>query len=75
VTIARYYPPSGTDINHKGIKPDIYLDLTMEQQLRLKNDPTLMGTNADPHYERAITILKSRNLSQNKPLPQQITIR
>lgn len=75
VTIARYYPPSGTDINHKGIKPDVYLNLTMEQQLRLRNDPSLMGTNADPHYERAITILRARNLSQGKPLPQQMTIR
>lgn len=75
VTIARYYPPSGTDINHKGIKPDVYLDLTMEQKSRLRNDPSLMGTNADPHYERAITILKTRNVSQNQPLPQQMTIR
>lgn len=75
VTIARYYPPSGTDIDRKGIKPDVYLDLTMEQELRLKNDPSLMGTNADPHYERAITILRTRNVSQNQPLPQQMTIR
>jgi carboxyl-terminal processing protease len=75
VTIARYYPPSRTDINHKGIKPDVYLDLTMEQQLRLKNDPSLMGTNADPHYERAIGILKSRNASQQTPSTQPISIR
>jgi carboxyl-terminal processing protease len=75
VTIARYYPPSGTDINHKGIKPDIYLDLTMEQQLRLKNDPSLLGTGADPHYERAIGVLKTRNLSQRNPSSEPISIR
>ncbi|HAC63568.1 MAG TPA: peptidase S41 [Cyanothece sp. UBA12306] len=61
VTIARYYPPSGTDINHKGINPDIYLDLSMEQQLRLKNDPELMGTNADPQYKQAVGILKKNS--------------
>ncbi len=59
VTIARYYPPSGTDINHKGINPDVYLDLSMEQQIQLRNDPNLMGTHADPQYERAINVLKS----------------
>jgi carboxyl-terminal processing protease len=75
VTIARYYPPSGTDINHKGIKPDIYLDLTMEQQLRLKNDPSLLGTGADPHYERAIGVLKTRGLSQRNPSSEPISIR
>ncbi|MGB5771607.1 MAG: S41 family peptidase, partial [Crocosphaera sp.] len=60
VTIARYYPPSGTDINHKGISPNVYLDLTMEQQVRLKNDPALLGTEADPQYNRALSILKGR---------------
>jgi carboxyl-terminal processing protease len=53
----------------------VYLDLTMEQQLRLKNDPSLMGTTADPHYERAIGILKSRNASQQTPSTQPISIR
>lgn len=75
VTIARYYPPSMTDINHKGIKPDIYLDLTMEQQLRLKNDPSLFGTNADPHYQRAVSVLRTRNLSQQNSAPQPMSIR
>ncbi len=64
VTIARYYPPSGTDINHKGIAPDIYFDLTMEQQILLRNDPNLLGTNNDPQYKRAIAVLKSRAISQ-----------
>ncbi|AFY77469.1 MAG: PDZ domain-containing protein [Hydrococcus sp. C42_A2020_068] len=71
VTVARYYPPSMTDINHKGIKPDINLDLTMEQQLRLKNDPSLMGTGADPHYERAVSVLRTHNLSRNNPSSPQ----
>ncbi|MGL5078385.1 MAG: S41 family peptidase, partial [Waterburya sp.] len=32
VTIAHYYPPSGTDINKKGIAPDITVNLNREQQ-------------------------------------------
>jgi carboxyl-terminal processing protease len=75
VTIARYYPPSMTDINHKGIKPDIHLDLTMEQQLRLKNDPSLMGTEADPQYQRAVTVLRTNNISQQTSSPQPMSIR
>jgi carboxyl-terminal processing protease len=58
VTIARYFPPSGTDINHKGISPDIYLELSLDQELRLRNDPSLMGTNADPQYIQAISVLQ-----------------
>jgi carboxyl-terminal processing protease len=60
VTIARYYPPSGTDINHKGINPDIVSELTMEQQMRFRQDPNLVGTAADPQYKQAITVLKTR---------------
>ena len=59
VTIARYYPPSGVDINYKGITPDIYLDLTMEQQIRLKNDSTLLGTKVDPQYLKACLLYTS----------------
>ncbi|MEA5508885.1 S41 family peptidase [Crocosphaera sp. UHCC 0190] len=76
VTIARYYPPSGTDINHKGIRPDVYLDLTMEQQVQLRNDPTLMGTDADPQYNRALSILKSNAAPLSTPAtPKPIGLR
>ncbi|ACK65641.1 carboxyl-terminal protease [Rippkaea orientalis PCC 8801] len=76
VTIARYYPPSGTDINHKGINPDIYLDLSMEQQLQLKNDPELLGTNADPQYKRAVGVLKSNAASISLPAtPKPVGLR
>lgn len=75
VTIARYYPPSGTDINHKGIKPNVYLDLTMEQQLRLRNDPSLLGTGDDPQYKRAINVLKTVGLVQPEESPKPVGIR
>ena len=70
VTIARYYPPSGTDINHKGINPDIYLDLSLDEQLRLRNDPTLLGTEADPQYNKAISILQYYGTSLSQPINQ-----
>lgn len=64
VTIARYYPPSGTNISKQGIKPDVEINLTMDQQVRLQDDPSLLGTAADPQYNRAITVIKSRGFAQ-----------
>jgi carboxyl-terminal processing protease len=75
VTIARYYPPSGTDINHKGINPDVYLDLTMEQQLQLRNNPSLIATKADPQYLRALSVLKTHSALQPNPFPKPVGIR
>jgi carboxyl-terminal processing protease len=69
VTIAHYYPPSGTNINKKGIQPDVEISLTMEQQLQLRNDPSLLGTSADPQYKRAIAVIKTNSFSQ-KTAPQ-----
>ncbi len=66
VTIAQYYPPSGIDINHKGIAPDIQVDLTREQQINLNINPTLVGTKDDPQYNRAISILKDSPIRQVK---------
>ena len=59
VTISRYYPPSGIDINHKGIMPDVTLDLTSTQQQRLQTEPSLIGSAEDPQYKRAITVLET----------------
>lgn len=60
VTVARYYPPSGINISRRGIVPDVELDLSMEQQRRLKSDPSMVATKADPQYARAIALLRSR---------------
>jgi carboxyl-terminal processing protease len=67
VTIARYYPPSGTDINHKGINPDVYLDLSIDQQLQLRNDPSLVATELDPQYLQAVSVLKKSTSHLTKP--------
>ncbi len=59
VTISRYYPPSGTNINKKGINPDIPVELTRDQELRISNNPSLLATKADPQYLKAIALLTS----------------
>ncbi|HBE16592.1 MAG TPA: peptidase S41 [Cyanobacteria bacterium UBA11149] len=64
VTISRYYPPSGTDINHKGIVPDIKLDLSREQQQRLSSNPELRATGDDPQYNQAVSFLQNTTLSR-----------
>ena len=64
VTIAQYYPPSGIDINKKGITPDIRVDLNRKQQTDLSVNPSLIATEADPKYSRAVAILKDEFLGQ-----------
>jgi carboxyl-terminal processing protease len=59
VTIAHYYTPKGTDINHKGIAPDIKLDLTEAQERELASHPNFIATKNDPQYARAILVLSS----------------
>ena len=65
VTIARYYPPSGMDINQKGIDPDIQVNLSRQQQNNLSINPDLIGTLADPQYARAVGILKRESIGRN----------
>ncbi|MBD2598654.1 peptidase S41 [Nostoc sp. MBR 210] len=65
VTIAHYYTPLGTDINHKGITPDIKIDLTEAQERQLASNPGLIGTSSDPQYARAIAALSSNSFAQS----------
>jgi len=57
VTVAHYYTPNGTDISHRGITPDVRVDLTASQQLSLSRNPELMGTLDDPMFMRAVSIV------------------
>ncbi|MGF1541680.1 MAG: carboxyl-terminal processing protease CtpB [Pleurocapsa sp.] len=75
VTIARYYPPSGLDINHKGIAPDIEVDLSREEQVQLSINPALIATAADRQYARAISILQSPHIGKTQPTPTSMNIR
>lgn len=63
VTISRYYPPSGISINHNGVSPDITVELSREELMRLNNDPELVATHADPQYFKAVNILRNQRLS------------
>lgn len=66
ITVAHYYTPKGTDINKKGITPDVEIDLTASQQRQLASDPRLLGTNKDPHYSRALSILSNNSFASQE---------
>ncbi|BAZ12327.1 carboxyl-terminal protease [Calothrix sp. NIES-4071] len=53
LTIAKYYTPSGRDINHVGIQPNITVELSEAQQKELALNRTF-GTSADPQYASAV---------------------
>ncbi len=65
VTIAKYFTPSGKDINHAGIKPDIEVKLTKAQIQALVKDRTKVATAADPQYAKAIQTLQAKIASVN----------
>jgi carboxyl-terminal processing protease len=60
VTIAHYYTPNGTDISHKGITPDIQVDMNSAEQLRASTNGSLLGTHEDPCYIQAISNLQAQ---------------
>jgi carboxyl-terminal processing protease len=77
VTIAHYYTPKGTDISHKGITPDVKIDLTEAQEQNLATNPTLVATQNDPQYARAIAVLGTNSFA-GTPLnqtPKSVSIR
>ena len=61
VTVAHYYTPNGTDIGHKGVTPDVKVDLSWIEQKNLSDSPDLLGTDRDPQYRQAINVLQGRN--------------
>jgi carboxyl-terminal processing protease len=63
VTIARYYTPKGTDINHKGIEPDVEVQLTKAQMQALRKDTKQIGTDTDLQYVKALELLKTKIVS------------
>lgn len=67
VTIAHYYTPKGTDISHKGITPNIKLDLTESQAQILSSNPSLVATPNDPQYAKAIAALATNSFAQSSP--------
>lgn len=75
VTIAHYYTPKGTDISHKGIAPDVKVDLTESDQKKLASNPKLFATMQDPQYAQAVNELEKIILAQpNVPNKQASTV-
>lgn len=76
VTVAHYYTPKGTDISHKGITPNIKIDLTEAQARQLAGNQNLVGTQNDPQYRRAIQVLANNfALSQQNQSPELVNTR
>lgn len=74
ITVAQYFTPKGTDINHKGITPDISIELTPAQSQTLYSDPSLFATFNDPQYMQAIRSLQ-QSIHSRKQLQQPAAIR
>lgn len=77
VTVAHYYTPNGTDISHKGVTPDVKLDLTNDQLRQLAANPTWIATTNDPQYARAIAVLTNPNATKPvlSPVKPQLSSR
>ena len=74
VTIAKYFTPNGTDINHAGIEPEFKVELTEEQKQELRRDRDKIATTADPQYAKAmevltkqVTVKTGNNKAESKP--------
>ncbi|MEG4024588.1 carboxyl-terminal processing protease CtpC [Microcoleus sp. S13C4] len=74
VTIAKYFTPSGRDINHLGIEPDFKVELTDAQKQELRRDRDKIATAADPQYAKAMEVLTQQvtgktgnNKAESKP--------
>ncbi len=60
VTISQYYPPSGVEINKRGIAPDVEIGLDRLTRRRWQDNPKLRGTiSGDPQYARALNALSA----------------
>jgi carboxyl-terminal processing protease len=70
VTVAHYYTPNGTDIGHKGVTPDVKVELGKLEQEILDDSPDIMGSTKDPQYQKAISVLENKpNSVGSNPAP------
>lgn len=60
VTIAKYFTPSGRDINHAGIIPDVTIELNDTQRQELGRNRDEIGTKADPQYAKGLEALQQQ---------------
>jgi carboxyl-terminal processing protease len=64
VTIAKYFTPSGRDINKKGIEPNVAVKLTEEQLKNLTREQ--IATEADLQYAKALSVLDQKIADRQK---------
>jgi carboxyl-terminal processing protease len=72
VTVAHYYTPNGTDIGHKGVTPDVKVDLNSLEQKSLAESPSLLGSTQDPQYQRAVAVLQGKNMASPNTNPAKV---
>lgn len=65
VTIAKYFTPSGRDINHAGIAPNVVVELSDTQKQQLVKNRDAIGTLQDPQYAKAVEILQQQIAKRN----------
>ncbi len=68
VTIAKYLTPSGRDINKEGIPPDYVVELAEEEREKLQGDRTLIGTDEDPQFTKALQVLGKKIIAEQNHL-------
>ena len=72
VTIAHYYTPNGTDINHKGISPDVKVDLTKKQMEELwLHERDKLATLADPQFAKAVEVIGKKIAAKGTPTAEK----
>lgn len=72
VTIAHYYTPNGTDINHKGIEPDVKVDLTKKQMEDLwLHGRDKLATLADPQFAKAVEVIGKKIAEKGTPTAEK----
>lgn len=72
VTVAHYFTPKGTNINHKGILPDIVIPLNPLQTQKLLENPKLVASPSDPQYQAAVQSLFAAQTKQALPSPEKV---
>ena len=59
VTVAHYYTPNGTDIGHKGISPNIKVNLSATEQQRVTDNPDVAASGQDSAYQAAVGVFQN----------------
>jgi carboxyl-terminal processing protease len=71
VTIAKYFTPSGKDINKLGIKPDVNVPLSKKDIKALMQDRKRLATKQDPQYSKALITLQGQIANRSKPTAEE----